>query len=238
VKEAPATPELQRPVWLAKGDALGPASMAVPPPPPPPLFGPPRGRAILTATLATTVEEGDVDIDRVVRTLSERRPLGSLPRRPVPTLRRGVQLLLDIAAGMDPFRPDQTTLRDGLDDVLSDDRLEVLSFAGCPSRGVGPGARHSWRPWEPPPPGTPILAVTDVGIGGDPFDEDRASVGEWLEFAHRVRGDGYVLLALVPYEARRWPAVLTRAMTLLHWSERTTIGEVRRALRRAYGRTR
>ena len=233
---SPAT--TQRPVWLEQpGDSLGPAGHAAPPAPLP-LFGPPRGRSILSAALATTVAEGDVDIDQVTGTIAERRPLRELPRHPVPTLRRGVQLLLDVSAGMDPYRADQQTLRKALDDILSDDRFEVVSFAGCPSRGAGSGAREQWSAWEPPPAGTPILAVTDLGIGSTPFDEDRASTAEWLRFAQRVRSEGFVLLALVPYEARRWPAALARAMTLLHWSERTTVGEVRRALRRTYSRPR
>jgi hypothetical protein len=228
----------QRPVWLdAPGDTLAPATHAQAPLPLP-LFGPPRGRSILSAALATTVEEGDVDIDRVTRTIAERRTLRALPRRPVPTLRRGVQLLLDVGAGMDPYRADQQTLRNGLDDILSDDRFEVLSFAGCPSRGAGTGAREDWKTWNPPPAGTPILAVTDLGIGGSPFNEDRAGPAEWLRFAQYVRAEGRVLMALVPYEARRWPAGLARAMTLLHWSERTTVGEIRRTLRRAYSRLR
>jgi hypothetical protein len=228
-----------RPAWIeAAGDVMGGAALERAPPPPSPLFGPPAGRAILTAALATSVAEGDVDIQAIIDTLSRARPVIELPRLHAPTLRRGVQLLIDHGPGMVPFCADQAGFIDAIDDVLSDDRLEVLHFAGCPSRGVGPGVRSRWTEWSPPPPGTPVLAVTDVGLGGSPLDSDCASPEEWLRFAHHARDEGVALFGLVPYGASRWPPELARAMTLLHWSERTTVGEVRRAVRRAYERQR
>jgi hypothetical protein len=228
-----------RPAWIeAPGEIMGSAALERPAPQPRPLFGPPAGRAILTAALSTSVAEGDVDIDAIVETLTEARPVLELPRRLTPTLRRGVQLLVDRGPGMIPFSADQSAFIRDIDDVLSDDRLEVLYFAGCPSRGAGPGARSGWTDWSPPPPGTPVLALTDVGLGGSPLDADCSSPDEWLRFAHHVRDEGCALFALVPYEASRWPPALARAMTLLHWSERTTVGEVRRAVRRSYERQR
>jgi hypothetical protein len=230
------------PGWItdieAQGEIMGGAALERPAPPPRPLFGPPSGRAILTATLSTSVAEGDVDIEAIVDTLTEARPVLDLPRLLTTTLRRGVQLLVDRGPGIVPFSADQLMFVGAIDDVLSDDRLEVLHFAGCPSRGVGPGPRSDWTEWTAPPSGTPVLAVTDIGLGGSPLDPDCSSPDEWLRFAHHVRDEGCALFALVPWEASRWPPALARAMTLLHWSERTTVGEVRRAVRRAYERQR
>lgn len=217
------------PAW-ASGEALvledlGPTRS------PDPLFGRIQRRGILSAALATPVPEGELDVDEAIATLARLEPIRTLPRRLAPTLRRGVQLLLDIGAGMLPFLEDQRSLTAALDDILSDDRLDVLYFAGCPSRGVGPGARDEWRAWRPPPLGTPVLAVTDLGIGGPRLDDDRAGVAEWLAFAQHAAAEGYRLLALVPHQATRWPAQLERVMTLIHWSERTTVAPVRRAVR-------
>ena len=207
-------------------------------PPPIPLFRPPRGRAILSTTLATVVNEGDIDLERVVDSLAEGQMLSSLPRLPSLTLRRGVELLIDRSAGIDPFRADIDGLVQNLDDILSDDRLEVARFAGCPSRGVGSGPRRTWKPWAGKRPGTPVVVVTDLGIGGPAMDRDRATMSEWLRFARRVRESGCELIALVPYEAGRWPPALSRAMTLIHWSERTSVGSVRRARHDAHARLR
>jgi hypothetical protein len=177
------------------------------------------------------VEEGDLDIERIIASVSTGEPLKYLPRLPVPTLRRGVQLLLDVGQCMDPFAEDQRGLVRALDDVLADDRLEVLSFNGCPTRGVRNESESNYRAWRPPPHGVPLLAVTDLGIGGPMLDRERPTTAEWLFFAHRVREAGYDIVVFVPYEATRWPRRLQSAMKLIHWSERTTVGAVRRALR-------
>ena len=219
------------PEWLSKpGESMDPASDSGPAPPTPALFGRVVRRGILSAALSTLVPEGDLDMRRILRILGDGRPLEQLPRLARATMRRGVQVLLDRSVPMDPFQQDQRDLVEALDDILADDRLEVLCFAACPVRGVGSGARSTWRAWKPPPQGIPILAVTDLGIGGPMFDEDRPSPGEWLRFALRARIGGHRLISLVPYEATRWPPTLARVMSIIHWSERTTAGQVRRAI--------
>lgn len=221
------------PEWLGKGEVLGSAQSTGAPPPMPQLFGRLWRRGILSAALATDVPEGDLDLERLLEIIGAGRPLDWLPRLPTATLRRGVQVLLDLSAGMDPFHTDQQNLVQALDDILADDRLEVLYFSGCPDRGVGPGPRKDWGPWKAPARGTPILAVTDLGMGGPLLDDSRAMPGEWLRFARRLKKRGHLLLGLVPYEATRWPAKLTRTMKLIHWSERTSVGAVRRAMKDA-----
>jgi hypothetical protein len=149
---------------------------------------------------------------------------------------------------MTPYRQDQMHLVDALDDILGDDQFAIYSFVGCPTRGIlpSPGNEKANRrrrdrrsvPWKPPAPGTPLLAVTDLGIGGPLLDDDRATVAEWVSFADRVHRAGFTLIGLVPYQALRWPPPIARAMTLLHWSERTTAGAFRRAMRDATRRLR
>jgi hypothetical protein len=219
------------PVWLAQVPALGALDEPGANPPTQPLFDRLRRRGLLSSALATHVAEGDLDIERIVAIVSAGQPLQFLPRLPVPTLRRGVQVLLDVGQGMDPFAEDQRGLVRALDDVLADDRLEVLRFNGCPTRGVQGESESRYRAWRPPPNGVPLLAVTDLGIGGPMLDRERATASEWLAFAHRVREAGYDMVVLVPYEATRWPRRLQSTMKLIHWSERTTVGAVRRALR-------
>jgi hypothetical protein len=229
-----ATPTV--PDWLATaGRTLPPAILDPAPAPSEPLFAGRTRRAILTAALSTLVHEGDIDVDGVVRTLAAGRPLWRVPRLATRTLRRGAQVFVDAGAGLDPYRSDVDQILDAFDDVLADDRMTVAFFTRCPSKGVSPTPDVTPAAWEPPAPGTPVVVISDFGIGG-PILRDRASVGEWIDFARAVRSSGHTLVGLVPYEARRWPPRLTRAMVLLHWSERTTAGEVRRALREAAAR--
>jgi hypothetical protein len=219
------------PVWLAQVPAIEAFDEPGVDPPTQPLFDRVRRRGLLSSALAVHVEEGDLDMQRIVAIVSAGQPLQFLPRLRVPTLRRGVQVLLDVGQGMDPFAEDQRGLVRALDDVLADDRLEVLRFNCCPTRGVQGESESSYRAWRPPPQRVPLLAVTDLGIGGPMLDRERATTAEWLAFAHRVREAGYDIVVFVPYEATRWPRRLQSAMKLIHWSERTTVGAVRRALR-------
>jgi len=222
-----------RPDWFEKpGDVLEPGDVPAPEAPAP-LFGRLWRRGILGAALSTSVQEGDLDLDRILDAMCRRRPLDRLPLLSVATLRRGAQVLLDRAPGMTPFFLDQETLVRALDDILSDDRLEVAYFADCPGRGTGAGTRDDWTAWRPPAAGVPVLIVSDFGIGGPAAAEDRADPSEWLDFIRPAHASGHPLVGLVPCEARRWPPLIARAMTLIHWSERTTVGEVRHAMRDA-----
>ena len=231
-------PEERPPVpsWLTEqgNEMAAPAGEHGLSPVPEPLFGRRTGRAILTTLSATVVREGAIDMDNVVQILGNGRHLERLPRLATATLRRGADLLVDLAAAMDPFRADIEQLLAAVGKVLSFGLLSVSYFSGSPARtSTIDGTRQSRRPWSGSTPRRPVVVVTDLGIGGPPLDREGASIGEWLAFARQVRACGQALLAMVPYEARRWPPVLQRAMTILHWSERTTVGEIRRALREA-----
>jgi hypothetical protein len=223
------------PEWLlGPGDSLdAPQTYYGEPPPAPPLFKPRQKRALLTAVLATPVPEGELDLPAIVEVAAQAKSLRSLPRLAIHTLRRGAQVILDGGPGMDPYRDDQRQLVGDLGRLIGHDRLEILRFVGCPNRGVGSGPRSDWRDWRPPLAGVPVLVVTDLGIGGGPLDDDRAEPYEWRRFASRVQAEGHSLLGLVPYEPPRWPPMLVRAMTLIHWSERTTAGDVQHALAEA-----
>jgi hypothetical protein len=233
VKSGPQT--VAPPAWVGSSAPLPAVAVTRADPPPEPLFGRRTQRAILSALVATYVDEGEIDVDRILETIGEGRPFLRLPRTTVPTLRRGAQVLVDRGPGMDPYRGDQAGLLTQLNHVLADDRFEVIDFAGCPSRGAGRGSRARWRAYRLPPAATPIVLLSDLGIGGPPL-EVGASEAEWLAFARFVRGAGHPVIALVPYQARRWPASAARTMTLVHWSERTTARAVRQALRRASAR--
>ena len=197
-----------------------------------PLFGGVRLRALLTAILATDVSEGELDISEVIGRICALRPITDLPRRDVPTLRRGVQLLVDVGQGMDPYAQDRNPLVTYVRGIVPSDRVSVLYFVGCPTRGCGAGPRKTWHPWRPLSCGTPVVALTDLGIGGPIFDSERGRISEWLDFALRLKRLGNPLAALVPYSADRWPIPLTKVMLLLHWSERASARQVTHARRR------
>ena len=234
------------------------ASTASRPPAPAPVFSTNRRRAILTAAIATRVPEGRLDMHAIITAAVRRQPLTQLPRLFRPTIRRGVQVLVDRGASLAPFRRDQDELVAHLREILGKGRLEVFEFWDLPHRanasldsdgnvadtdaaavGGGAAAPEDNQPprWRAPRPGTPVLILSDFSIGARVY-HDTISTSQWLRFAADLRETGSAAVGLVPYPASRWPGGLSRGITCIAWSERTTAGVVRRTIERQWARQR
>ena len=209
---------LRRPAKADKGPAA-PLRLS-------PLLLPRWARAILSASLATSAEDGPLDIEKIVETLGKGETLPTLPTLSAPTLRRGVQLLVDQSRSMQPFMRDQVWMQDEILKVVGSDKVKIEYFAGSPLRGAGAGLKP-WPAYEPPPAGTPVLLLTDLGICQPMLSNEWADAGEWLQFAQMVGQAKCRLIAFVPYGPSRWPRKLTRVMTLIQWDRSTTAGTVR-----------
>ncbi len=224
----------QPPEWLSRARRLKTAGEPVAPPALEPLFLPRWTRAILSASLSRKRERG-LDLEALVREVSHRRPVLRLPRRTVPTLARGVQVLLDRGERMLPFNADQAWLVEQIRTVAGRETVEVLSFDGFPGRGAGPGSRRLWKPYPEngaPRPGATVAVLTDLGLGSPAVGSRSSGPEEWLALAERLARAGSPLVAFVPYRPALWPAELRRALVLVHWDHRTGAGDVRRALGR------
>jgi hypothetical protein len=219
-----------RPAWLTTTTPLPRPSGATPPSSPfQPLFPLAQTRGILSAALATWDNDGPPNIPRVIEELAAGRPLLEMPRERAPTLRLGAQILIDSGLGMAPFLPDVEQARLHITRLLSRERAQTLHFVGTPRRGCVAEGREQ-RAWMAPPRGTPILLITELGIGGPLAGEDRADRSEWLEFFRDVAIAGCPLSALVPYGRSRWPRELAHAVPIIHWDRRTSAAAIRRAL--------
>ncbi len=217
--EAPA------PGWTGAATADGPTARAGPWAP---LLPAARMRAVLGAATAARVPEGEVDVPAVVAAIGRGSALRTLPRQPVWTHRLGVQLLLDTAPAMQPWLLDLAGLARQLTAVAGP-RVETLRFAACPLRGAGPGLRP-WNHYRPPPPGTPVLVVTDLG-GGGPWAPRPAPADEWARFVQVVRSAGCRPVALVPGPAGRADLELAMLLPILPWDWSTTVRLARRVRR-------
>ena len=187
-------------------------------------------RAILSASLSTDVAVG-VDVQRAVGIIARREPFDHLPVRTIRTVRRGVQLLVDKSVGMAPYLRDQSWLSEWIIRVVGRQRVEIASFTGVPQRGLHRGLRRL-RAYRPPPSGTPIVVLTDLGIAY-PLLDNAAGPADWLAFASLARHAGCPVTAFVPYPSARWPPGLDRIMTILQWDRQLT---ARQAAKRVFGR--
>ncbi|MER6160284.1 hypothetical protein ABT147_32815 [Streptomyces sp. NPDC001868] len=195
-------------------------------PPHLPLLAPRTTAAVLHAALARVTAEGDLDVERATDHLARGLPLEWIPRRPLPTLRYGVQILADISASMEPFARDVEDVIEQVRSLVGVAGTRVLRFADCPSRGAGPGSRGTWRPYRPPRYGTRVLLLSGLGMIGPAFDPHRSTEQEWRETLFRIRQHGCDAVALVPLRERLWPAWWHSQLRVVAWDRGTTVGRV------------
>jgi hypothetical protein len=184
-----------------------------------PLLPPASTRAVLQALLTQESLDGPVDHAALVDAAARRR-LAALPRSAVPTMRFGVQVLVDQGDGMVPFARDQVHLVHQIREVAGADRVEVRYFADAPQRGAGDGPLWTWTEYRPPAPKTRIVLLSDLGIGGVLWSPSRSARTEWESFAELARWHRCDVVALVPYP--RWPAWASRLFTVVAWDRTLT----------------
>jgi hypothetical protein len=194
-----------------------------------PLFAAHQARAIVAAAVATRRHDGDVDVARALEDVTRRRPLRRLPRVPRASLQAGCQILVDYSRAMEPYAADREALVHALRTTVGEPRVSVYAFRG-PPLGTSRGGRPDPDAWRPPPRGTPIVIVSDLGIGGPPLDRHRTTRQDWLALATRARRARCPLVAFVPFGPKRWDPVLARHITHVHWDRPTSVGVVRRAI--------
>jgi len=191
-------------------------------PPLEPLFVPRWTRGILSVGLATNSQIGLVDVERVVKILAAGKAVEKFPLLSMPTLNRGVQLLIDRSHAMEPFIKDQVRLHQEIVNVVGSDRVTTLRFVGCPTRAAGTGPQETWSSYQPPSNNAPVLLLTDLGIGRPKLSAERSGVSEWVNFAHIVKKAKCPLIAFVPYVETRWPPALRNLIAIIQWDRNTT----------------
>lgn len=216
---------------MPAGAAADTADTATPlrPPVPAAILAASHARAVLSLLGATRGEVNAPNLPALITWLARGRPVTRVPRLQALTTRRGVQLLIDRGAAMAPLAADREQVRAGLVRLLGADRVDTLYFAGCPIRGVGPGARRSWQPeWKAPARGMPVIVIGTLGLAGSVLDDDAAAASEWAGFAEQARVGGNPVIVLSPFGAERWPAELVRAFVWVPWSERLSAAQLNR----------
>jgi hypothetical protein len=199
-----------------------------------PILAANKVRAILSTLVSMWVGEGGVDLPRMISVMARGEQFTQLHRLRTLTVRRGVQLLIDTAPSMSLFRRDALWLRRELQKVLSESKVGVRVFARCPIFGAGRPADDAWKPFRPPSAGTPILLITDLGIGAE--RDEKATPKEWNAFIDLTSAAGCPLLALNPYAPHRWPPDLARRITIIPWHRALSVQAARKAARRVRGR--
>lgn len=225
VLRALGRPEAEPPAWLPPRDEavdLTPTEDAAPSVPET-LFEPRRHRALISAALASFDDSGTLDLDRLIEQVATGRLAPSLPRIPELTLRRGVWLLLDRSPAMAPFFDDVGDLAARIESVVGRDATRVQEFTSRPDH-VWDAATLDDVALALPPPGTPLVAVTDLGL--------RSRGRGWRPLLLRLAARASRAIAIVPYPAGRVPLELRALATVVSWDRSTTVAAVKPRLRR------
>lgn len=195
------------------------------------LFKSTWSREVLAAIVAEQALVGEVDIEQLVRIVAKGAAIETIPQLSVRTLSKGVQLLIDNGVAMEPFRRDQMHLVGPLKAVVGASRVEEVYFSDCPTRGCFESQGVGTIPYALPGPGTPVLVLSDLGIGGPALHGHRSSVLEWIKLARQLENQGSSLIALVPYPKQRWDKRLTRSIIHVPWDRSTSLSRVLEILR-------
>jgi len=215
------------------GRTRAPREGAPPPPPPPPsLPGVPLGIVAvdhhpvlpdmvrsrqLRAVLSRPVPTDDLDVGAAVELVARGLPVAPAPRRHRSSLALGARLMVDIGAGMDPFRRDAEDVVRCARDLAGRSGVQVLQFRQVPTSaaGVGSGPTWTWAAHRRPASGTPVLVITDLGLAGPCVDEDPAGERDWCAFLAGLGRGGCRAVVLTPYLRARVPPALRRLATVL-----------------------
>lgn len=184
---------------------------------------------IVTKAVATDAGDGPPDLDALTELVAQRRFGAPVPRVVRASLFRGVQLLLDRSPAMAPFARDVTELA-RLVRLVVGHSVEELRFSGAPQDLL---PRDGTR-YAPPRPGTPVLALSDLGIGQPPGYLRPDARDSWPPLAELLRRRGSELVVFVPYPRSRWPA-LGDGVRMIPWDITTSPADVTRAVGRILG---
>jgi hypothetical protein len=192
----------------------------------PPLFNPQWTRAMISTMARIRTRSGPPEIETLVTAAAGRQPMLSLALT-VSETASGADVLLDAGEHMAIFSREQARLVQMMRRVLGRGMVSSYRFFGSPVRGVE-AAASGLAAYRPARPGWPVIALTDLGIGGGTA---AAQLSEWLEFSRVVRSGGCHLLALVPYPPASWPAELASSMHIIEWGRASNVRTIKTALR-------
>lgn len=192
------------------------------------LFPAGRVRAILRDMATVSTPSGELDPHRAVAQLARGETITDLPQRHRRTLSPSIGLLFDAGPTMLPFSRDKQQLGATALRLLGKDRVRIADFIGSPSQGVRAQRQVRWESLRWPVRGATLMVISDLGIGAPHLSD---AEHDWAAWLREARGRGIRTLALIPYEASRWPAVAQSFDLAMSWDLTTGVQAVRRLMR-------
>ncbi len=192
-------------------------------------------RGLISVMLATPRASRDIDWRILEKNLTNGRSLDSLPWRQQSTLKRGVQLILDRSESMQPFWHDEKELLIRLRGYLGSRNVKV-SWLEI-DRWLSIKSKLKWHSSSPFQfsVGTPLVIVSDFGIGEGLDGEGKEELEPWLPLLRMAKNHNCPVIALVPAPESFWPKILKQLIPYVFvWDYHTSIQSVRRLIGRIH----
>jgi len=186
-----------------------------------PLLSPLAGRFIAKELVSAERVGYEPDLERLIAYMARQELPNPIPLEVQRTLALGVQVLVDRGEGMEPFAADQEAFIDLLRRLVGDALVSVQTIYEAPDQA------DPLCPWEPPPPGTPVLALTDLGLGSRAELSNTQLIAAWRTAAAVLAPRRSTMVGLIPYPRDRWPAELAAVVRLAEWDRPTTAAAAR-----------
>jgi hypothetical protein len=186
-----------------------------------PLLSALAGRFIAKELVSSERAGHEPDIERLIDHMARQELPNPIPLETRRTLARGVQVLVDRGEGMEPFAADQEAFVDLLRRLVGDALVSVQTIYEAPDRA------DPLYPWEPPPPGTPVLALTDLGLGSRAERSNAELIAAWQTAAAVLAPRRSTMVGLIPYPRDRWPGELAAVVRFAEWDRPTTAAAAR-----------
>lgn len=193
-----------------------------------PLLDPRTLRSAIVSAVETRSLETIPDIDALTDMLIRGEVIREIPLVKFPTVRRGVQVLLDRGSGMVPFAGDADHLAAAIAALVNESSTRVLPFRTMPTWSVydSGGGR---RAYEFPPAGVPVVIISDFGMSRETLPDVRPVLADWVQLLRELRARRSSVIAFVPYEPDRWPRELLSSAVFVHWDRGASSMTIRAA---------
>ena len=210
---------LEPPDWLKQAQPLShderPAPSTFRLPPRLPLTCWSRLWPFLRRALGQTGQSLQLDIPRVIRTVTQGEVLRRLPWRPQHRWSAKLCILLDYNHKTQPFREDFNALCQALEALHGSVGLEIRILHGEPGRLTRyrqPGT-HELKRWQMPDAQTRLLILSDLGL----LDASPETLMAWRQFGGQLRAAACKPVVLSPVAAGQPQADLQSFYAIFLW---------------------
>jgi hypothetical protein len=198
-----------------------------------PLFFERWSQGIFSAVLPTLMASREIDFRRLERNVAHGETLAEIPYKLRANLVKGVHVLLDHSETMQPFWRDEMELIARLRRLLGEALVQHTWFEIDPDRPIA--TRLRWRSSAPRKlhEGTPLLLVTDFGVGLEVIAGRFMDWDPWRPIFQLAESSRSRVIALLPSSPALWPAGLKRFVaSMLLWDRETSPHTAARSCRR------